>query len=361
MITRHRTLKPATMRFIWLLLALAVTGLIVVAFIAINNNDTATTPPTVITLPPQPAGNPGTTTVQQADHTQAPEPAPTTTAAAPPATVAPEPVPTTVTTPPDQDDPSHSELVEQALATRAAIEQAQQRAAERALLHDATTHDHEPPTDPAPADALQPEPVPEPPPTTTLQPALPTTQPPPPPTTEPAPSPEPPPTTTVPPPEPVPGLKPLPPKPEDTCTGGRTLESYQREDYSTWYCRAVIPEPVGEPRAWPLPPDPDHYTYRNSDPDNVRPSAMTYPIELAVGNTFYGPTGLRGIIVDIVPRPDRDLWGWDWYRVYNCAEARDLSNSWEYGSWAIREPDGRFRIEWSNARPVVPCGYDPDT
>ncbi len=354
MIRKHRTLKPATMRFIWLLLALAVTGLIVVAFIATNNNDTATTPPTVITLPPQPAGNPGTTTtVQQSEHTQAPEPSPTTTAAAQ-STIAPEPVPTTITTPPDQDDPGHSELVEQALATRAAIEQAQQRAAERALLHDATTHDHENPTEPAP--------VPEPPPTTTPEPApTPEPEPPPtttlepPPTTEPEPEPEP-----APPPEPEPGLKPLPPKPEDTCSGGRTLESYQREDYSTWYCRAVIPEPVGEPRAWPLPPDPDHYTYRNSDPDNVRPSAMTYPIELAVGNTFYGPTGLRGIIVDIVPRPDYDLWSWDWHRVYLCGEAPTLSDSWEYGIWAIREPNGRFRIEWDNLRPVVPCGYDPD-
>ncbi len=356
MITRHRTLKPATMRFIWLLLALAVTGLIVVAFIATNNNDTATTPATVITLPPQPAGNPGTTTVQQAEDTQAPVPAPTTADAAP-STIAPEPVPTTEPSP-DQDDPGHSDLVEQALATRAAIEQAQQRATERALLHDATTHDHEPPTEPAPADAPQPEPVPEPSPTTTLEPAPPTTQPPPP--TEPAPSPEPPPTTTVPLPEPVPGLKPLPPKPEDTCSGGRTLESYQREDYSTWYCRAVIPEPVGEPRAWPLPPDPDHYTYRNSDPDNVPGDAMTYPIELEVGNMFYGSTGIRGIIVDIVPRPDYDLWGWDWHRVYSCGEAPTLSDSWEYAYWAIREPDGRFRIEWNNTRPVVPCGYQPD-
>ena len=259
MITNSRNLNFTTKRVTWLLVALAA-GAIAVALIATNSRDTATTPPTVITLPPQPAGNPGTTaSVQQAEHTQAPEPAPTTAAAAPSA--APEPVPT-IATPPDKDDPSHSDLVEQSLATRAAIEQAQQRAAERALLHDATTHDHEP----APADAPQPEPVPEPPPTTTLEPAPPTTQPPPPPTTEPAPSPEP-----EPPPEPEPGLKPLPPKPEDTCSGGRTLESYQREDYSTWYCRAVIPEPVGEPRAWPLPPDPDHYTYRNSDPDNVRP------------------------------------------------------------------------------------------
>ncbi len=348
MITKHRTLQPATRRFIWLLLALAAAGLIVVALIATNSNDTATTPPTVITLPPQPARDPGTT-VQPTDTTQPPPAAPTSTAAPTTSTTV-SVTTTTVTFPDDPEDPSHSELVEQALATRAAIEQARERAAERALLHDATTHDHEPPTEPAATDAPEPAPVPEPPPTTTLEP---TPEPPPPPTTEPAPEP-------APPPEPEPVLKPLPPKPEDTCSGGRTLESYQREDYSTWYCRAVIPEPVGEPRAWPLPPDPDHYTYRNSDPDNVPGDAMTYPIELEVGNMFYGSTGIRGIIVDIVPRPDRDLWGWDWYRVYECIEAPTLSDSWEYGFWAIREPDGRFRIEWNNSRWVVPCGYEPD-
>ncbi len=348
MITKHRTLKPATKRVIWLLVALVAIGTIVVALIAAGNNTPTATPPTIITLPPERALDPSATSVQPTDDTQASLPPPTTSAATTTSTAV--TVTTTVTTPDDPEDPSHSELVEQALAIRAAIEQARERAAERARLHDDTTHEH--PPEPTRVDATEPEPEPEPPPTTTLEPT-----PEPPPTSEPAPAPEPEP---APDPEQGPVLKPLPPKPEDTCSGGRTLESYQREDYSTWYCRAVIPEPVGEPRLLPLPPDPDHYTYRNSDPDNVRPSAMTFPVDLEVGNAFYGPTGIRGIIVDIVPRPDRDLWGWDWYRVYECWEARSLSDSWEYGSWAIREPDGRFRIEWSNARPVVPCGYEPD-
>lgn len=157
-------------------------------------------------------------------------------------------------------------------------------------------------------------------------------------------------------------MKPLPPRPEDVCPEGRTLASYQREDYATWYCRATIPERVGEPMPWPEP-DTEHPSYQK-----WRTRWLSHPMDIEVGMVFYGPeTGFEGIVVDFVRSDD---FYHPIYYVYICwGEPQHF----EYGVEAY--PDGfttsdivdgflppyseaedqQFRMEVDNHIPLRPC------
>lgn len=94
--------------------------------------------------------------------------------------------------------------------------------------------------------------------------------------------------------KPEPKLKPLPP-PLDMCPDGRTLASYQREEYATWYCQATIPEPVAGRYHGPSPTPSTHPTGR-SGPAGCR-------IRCMCGSGWFSTDrrpALKGVVVEIV-------------------------------------------------------------
>lgn len=190
-------------------------------------------------------------------------------------------------------------------------------------------HEHEP--------APRPDPGPEPELTPELRPDTESE-----PESEPEPDPE-----SEPDPEPEFELKPLPPKPEDVCAEGRTLASYQREDYSTWYCEATIPEPVGEPVVWPLKPDTGHPSYQQ-----FRTRWLSHPMDVWVGMVFHNPdTSLSGIVTDIVWHDEFNV---DRYYVHICV---GQPHNFEYFNYAFPEPDGNghVRMRVDNLIALGPC------
>ena len=191
--------------------------------------------------------------------------------------------------------------------------------------------------DPGPAPEPEPEPVPEPEPESQPEPE-------PEPEREPKPEPESDPLTE---PEPEPKLKPLPPRPEDMCPEGRTLASYQREDYATWYCQATIPEPVGDPIAWPLEPDTEHPSYQK-----FRTSWLTHPMDVWVGMVFHNlDTDISGIVTDIVWHDEYNI---PRFVVHTCVGEPE---NFEYAEYAYPEPDGsgQVRMTVDNPIPLGPC------
>ncbi len=145
------------------------------------------------------------------------------------------------------------------------------------------------------------------------------------------------------------------------CPEGRTLASYQREDYATWYCRATIPERVGEPMPWPEP-DTEHPSYQQ-----WRTRWLSQPMDIEVGMVFYGPTGYQGVVVDFVRSDD---FHHPLYYVYICVGEPAY---FEYGVQTY--PDGftnydivdgflppyseaedqQFRMQVDNFIPLRPC------
>lgn len=188
--------------------------------------------------------------------------------------------------------------------------------------------EHEPEHEPGPAPELRPEPE--------RQPESEPQQ-------ESTPEPEPGPGT-------VPELKPLPPRPEDVCGEGRTLASYQRDDYATWYCEATIPEPLGEPVVWPLEPDTGHPSYQK-----FRTSWLSHPMDVWVGMVFHNPdTSLSGIVTDIVWHDEFNV---DRYYVHICV---GQPHNFEYFNYAFPEPDGsgRVRMRVDNLIALGPCAAE---
>lgn len=151
-------------------------------------------------------------------------------------------------------------------------------------------------------------------------------------------------------PEPEPELKPLPARPEDVCPEGRTLASYQRDDYATWYCEATIPEPVGEPVVWPLEPDTGHPSYQQ-----FRTRWLSHPMDVWVGMVFHNPdTSLSGIITDIVWHDEFNV---DRYYVHICV---GQPHNFEYFNYAFPEPDGSglVRMRVDNLIALGPCSAE---
>ena len=150
--------------------------------------------------------------------------------------------------------------------------------------------------------------------------------------------------------EPEPGLKPLPPRPEDVCGEGRTLASYQRDDYATWYCEATIPEPLGEPLVWPLEPDTEHPSYQQ-----FRTRWLSHPMDVWVGMVFHNPdTNLSGIVTDIVRHDEFNV---DRYYVHICV---GQPHNFEYFNYAFPEPDGsgHVRMRVDNLIALGPCAAE---
>ena len=202
-----------------------------------------------------------------------------------------------------------------------------------------------PDPDPDPAPEPEPEPVPEPEPESRPEPE-PESQPEPEPEPEREPKPE---LESDPPaePEPEPKLKPLPPRPEDMCPEGRTLASYQREDYATWYCQATIPEPVGDPIAWPLEPDTEHPSYQK-----FRTRWLSHPMDVWVGMVFHNPdTDISGIVTDIVWHDEFNI---PRFVLHDCTGEPE---NFEYAHYAYPEPDGsgKVRMTVDNPIPLGPC------
>lgn len=144
-----------------------------------------------------------------------------------------------------------------------------------------------------------------------------------------------------------PELKPLPPRPEDVCGEGRTLASYQRDDYATWYCEATIPKPVGEPVVWPLEPDTQHPSYQQ-----FRTRWLSHPMDVWVGMVFHNPdTNLSGIVIDIEWHDEFNV---DRYYVHICV---GQPHNFEYFNYAFPEPDGsgHVRMRVDNLIALGPC------
>ena len=147
-----------------------------------------------------------------------------------------------------------------------------------------------------------------------------------------------------------PELKLLPPRPQDVCPDGRTLASYQREDYATWYCEATIPEPVGETVVWPLEPDTEHPSY-----EQFRTRWLSHPMDVWVGMVFHNPdTSLSGIVTDIVWHDEFNV---DRYYVHICV---GHPHDFEYFNYAFPEPDGsgRVRMRVDNLIALGPCAAE---
>ncbi len=151
-------------------------------------------------------------------------------------------------------------------------------------------------------------------------------------------------------PEPEPGLKPLPPRPGDVCGEGRTLASYQRDDFATWYCEATIPEPLGEPVVWPLEPDTEHPSYHR-----FRTRWLSHPMDVWVGMVFHNPaTNLSGIVTDIVWHDEFNV---DRYYVHICV---GQPHNFEYFNYAFPETDGsgHVRMRVDNLIALGPCAAE---
>ena len=151
-------------------------------------------------------------------------------------------------------------------------------------------------------------------------------------------------------PEPESEMKPLPSRPEDVCGEGRTLASYRRDDYATWYCEATIPEPVGEPVVWPLEADTEHPSYQR-----FRTRWLSHPMDVWVGMVFHNPdTNLSGIVTDIVWHDEFNV---DRYYVHICV---GQPHNFEYFNYAFPEPEGgglvRMRVD--NLITLGPCGAE---
>ncbi len=131
------------------------------------------------------------------------------------------------------------------------------------------------------------------------------------------------------------------------CGEGRTLASYQRDDYATWYCEATIPEPVGEPVVWPLEPDTEHPSYQR-----FRTRWLSHPMNVWVGMVFHNPdTSLSGIVTDIVWHDEFNV---DRYYVHICV---GQPHNFEYFNYAFPEPDGsgHVRMRVDNLIALGPC------
>ena len=141
-------------------------------------------------------------------------------------------------------------------------------------------------------------------------------------------------------------LKPLPPEPENACPTDRALRSFQSADYSTWYCQATIPEPVGRPVPWPEP-DPDYaHPWRAFGP-------ASEPMNVWIGMVFTSPElqDFRATVTDIVylDQPSVPL-----YDVRICV---DEPQNLEYGVFGHPE-GGLLRLDVDNWRPYIPCRAD---
>ena len=157
-------------------------------------------------------------------------------------------------------------------------------------------------------------------------------------------------------------MKPLPPRPEDVCPDDRTLASYQREDYATWYCQATIPEPVGDPIPWPEP-DTEHPSYQQ-----WRTRWLSHPMHIEVGMVFYGPeTGFEGVVVDFW-RSDKFhsplyyvfvCWGEPQHFEYAVQTYPDGFTAYDIVDGFLRPyqeaEDQQFRMEVDNHIPFGPC------
>lgn len=155
-----------------------------------------------------------------------------------------------------------------------------------------------------------------------------------------------PPTGTEPPrSEPQP-LKPLPPEPENACPTNRALRSFQSENYSTWYCQAAIPEPVGRPVPWPEP-DPDYsHPWRAFGP-------ASEPMNVWIGMVFTSPEleDFTATVTDIVYLDQLNV------PLYDVRICVDEPQNLEYGVFGHPE-GGLLRLDVDNWRPYIPCTAD---